>query len=101
MTHTHNLKQQRLVRWIAGLIIVVAFVTASTVFVAFDGFGLPGARPSVAAPAENHGSAPVPGPYELYHLYHMEGAPTAVGKPVAPEDSFQSPWERYHCSGCP
>ena len=98
MFHTHSLKQ-RIARWMVGLVVVVALATSSTLFVAFDGFDFSNARPSVAAPAEDLSVAPVPGPYEMYH---MEGAPTAVGKPLAPEvGEYQTPWERYHCSGCP
>ncbi len=98
MFHTRSLRQQRIARWTVGLVIAVALATSSLAFVTFDGLSLPRVQQSAIAPAESVSDAPVSGPYELYHT---QGAPTAIRNQGTPDGAFQTPWERYHCTGCP
>lgn len=100
MFHPHNLRQQRIVRWFVGLAIA-ALATSSAALVATQGLdvGIFGTQRSVIAPVDTLSDAPMSGPYELYH---MEGAPTAIGNLITPEaGALQTPRERYHCSSCP
>jgi hypothetical protein len=80
MFRANRLGQQWIGRWLVGLLIAAALVASS---IAFDGFGLIFAtEQNVVTPSES-----------------IVAAPTGNGGTL--EGMYQTPWERYHCSGCP